>query len=96
VRRVVDDDRQGRASPVDFPDPTLAVLVVSPAIGAAYLLSKGHVMSGAMLLSAWVPLFALLAATLARRGLVRTWMTLTGGIAVFAVSVMVFFWLPTP
>jgi hypothetical protein len=44
----------------------------------------------------WLPLFSRLAATLERRGQVRMWITLVGGILVFAVSVLVFFWLPTP
>ena len=80
-----------------FGDPGIVMLLaVAPAIVAAYLLAKGHVAAGAATLALWVPLFWLFAGALERRAKVRRWITLAGGTAVFAVSIAVFAWLPTP
>ena len=91
-----DDDRPQRPPRAFVVDPTVAVLTVAPAIAAAYLLSKSRYIIGAVLLVLWVPAFWLLAAALDRHGHVRMWITVIGAILIFAVSVLVFFWLPTP
>ena len=72
------------------------LLAVGPAIVAAYLLAKGHTGLGGAILAVWIPLFWLFAGALERRARVRRWITLAGGTAVFAVSIVVFSWLPTP
>ena len=78
-------------------DPRLGVfVVVGPAIASAYLLAKGRLSVGLTLLAVWVLAFAALAATAGHHGYARPWILLTGGILVFAVSLAVFTWLPTP
>lgn len=78
-----------------FGDIWFAV-VMGPAIWAGYLIAKNRIAFGGGVLAAWSVALLVIASALDRRQYARRWIVLTGGVGVFAASLLVFSWLPTP
>ena len=77
-----------------FGDIWFAVVMI-PAIASAYLIARGRLAPGGALLAAWSAAIVVIASAIDSRGYARRWIILTGGVCVFAVSLLVFNWLPT-
>ena len=78
-----------------FGDIWFAIAIL-PAIGSAYLIAHGRVVSGVAVLVVWIAAFWAVASAMDRRRYARRWIILAGGVLVYAVSLLVFTLIATP